>query len=93
MTGASMVRPTYQGHRNNQSGAARFYRERMDRKARNLRRFADALAATIDTPGVSIAQVAASVGLSQQTGSVYFREICRDIDAAQAAAGYGRWAV
>lgn len=77
MTAASMVRPTYQGHRNNQSGAARFYRERIERKARNLRRFADALADS--SLGASIAQVAASVGLSQQTGSVYFREICRGL--------------
>lgn len=89
MTAASMVRPTYSGHRNSQSGAARFYRERMERKARNFRRFAEALADS--SPGASIAQVAALVGLSQQTGSVYFREICRDIDGAQVAAGYGAW--
>lgn len=46
-------------------------------KARNLRRFADALADS--SPGASIAQVAAQAGVSQQTGSVYFREICRGL--------------
>lgn len=44
---------------------------------RNLSRFAQALADS--APGASIAAVAASVGLSQQTGSVYFREICRGL--------------
>lgn len=72
-----MFSTTDASRRNSQSGAARFYRERMDRKARNLRRFADALADS--SLGASITQVAASVGLSQQTGSVYFREICRGL--------------
>lgn len=72
-----MFATTDRSHRNGMSGAARFYRERMDRKRRNLARFAQALADS--SPGASITTVAASVGLSQQTGSVYFREICRGL--------------
>lgn len=72
-----MVRQTYQGPRNYNSGAGRFYRQRVDGKRRNLARFAQALADS--SVGQSITQVAASVGLSQQTGSVYFREICRGL--------------
>lgn len=57
-------------------------------KRRNIARFAGRLA-----DGLTITDAAGAIGVSQQTGSIYFREICRDIDDAQMAAGYGRWTI
>lgn len=65
---------------------SRWQAERAHAKAAKVRRFAEALADC----GV-VGQAARAVGISQQTGSLYFRQICADIDGPQAAAGYGQW--
>lgn len=57
-------------------------------KRRNMGRFAQALA---DSATGTVSEAARVAGISQQTGSIYFREICRAIDAAQRAAGFGDW--
>lgn len=57
-------------------------------KRQNIARFAARLA-----DDMTITAAAAAVGVSQQTGSLYFRQICREIDDAQTAAGYGKWTV
>lgn len=57
-------------------------------KRQNIARFATRLA-----DGLTITEAAEAIGVSQQTGSIYFRAICREINDAQRAAGYGDWAV
>lgn len=57
-------------------------------KRQNIARFAALLA-----EGMTITDAAGAIGVSQQTGSIYFREICREINDAQRAAGYGDWTV
>lgn len=57
-------------------------------KRQNIVRFAARLA-----DGLTITDAAAAIGVAQQTGSLYFREICREINDAQRAAGYGDWAI
>lgn len=67
---------------------SRWQAQRGAAKRAKIGRFAEALS----TSG-NITQAARSVGISQQTGSLYFREICRTIDDAQRRAGFGEWAI
>ncbi len=49
---------------------------RMQQKKRKMRIFADELA-----DGATITGAARAAGVSQQTGSLYFREICQGLGA------------
>lgn len=67
---------------------SRWLAQRAQGKRRNKALFAEALANS--TTG-TVSEAARAVGISQQTGSIYFREICRDINGPQRAAGYEDW--
>lgn len=70
------------------SGNSRWLQQRQLAKRQKLIKFRNAL-----SDGATISEAAAAAGVGQQMGSQYFREICTEIDSAQAAAGYERWTV